>query len=68
LLRQTSILTYTANTKIQLLTPFLPSLATDATEEYHMLRLSFLIDRITDLIRNDSISDITDRIDLYSVS
>jgi hypothetical protein len=50
----------------QLLTSFLPTPSAEATEELHMLRLSCLFDRVTELIRNDSMTDITERSELFT--
>lgn len=50
---------------LQLLGACLPDASSPAYAEMNLFRLSFLFDRITDLIRNDSISDVTERSSLY---
>ena len=53
-------------TTLALLTAMLTSTTLDsATDELLLFRLSFLLDRVTDLMRNDSISELTQRRDLY---
>ena len=53
---------------LKLLAPFFPGpgAPTGPMEEIRIYRLSFLIDRIAELLRNDSIIDITQRKDLYT--
>jgi hypothetical protein len=50
---------------LQLLGPSLPDISSPATVEKTLFRLSFLFDSIAELIRNDSISDVMERADLY---
>jgi hypothetical protein len=53
---------------LKLLITFLPGPGSPAApiEEIRLYRLTFLIDRIAELLRNDSIIDITQRKDLYT--
>jgi len=53
---------------LKLLTTFLPSphSPTGPVEEIRLYRLSFLFDRIAELLRNDSVIDITQRKELYT--
>jgi baculoviral IAP repeat-containing protein 6 len=53
---------------LKLLTTFLPGPDSPSgpIEEIRLYRLSFLFDRIAELLRNDSIIDITQRKKLYS--
>lgn len=50
---------------LQLLGQCLPHVSSPAISESNLFRLSMLFDRITDLIRNDSIADVTERVALY---
>jgi hypothetical protein len=51
---------------LKILPPFLPSSSSKpAPELFAMFRLSLLIDRLAELIRNDSVTDMTKRKDLY---
>lgn len=53
---------------LKLLITFLPGVGSPSgpIEEIRLYRLSFLFDKITELLRNDSIIDITQRKDLYT--
>ncbi len=50
---------------LRLLTPSLTPAASVTDEEFSLISLSFLLDRLSDLLRNDSIEDMTTRSDLY---
>lgn len=50
---------------VKLLNACLPDLDSDTSMELTMLRLSSLLDKATQMIRNDSIVDITQRFDVY---
>jgi hypothetical protein len=60
-------------TILKLLIAFLPDAAEEsapsaAAEALSLLRLSFLFDRVAELIRNDSITDMVERRDLYNAA
>ncbi len=50
---------------LRLLVPSLASADNLTEEELSLISLSFLLDRLSDLLRNDSIEDMTSRSDLY---
>ncbi|KAL5317694.1 hypothetical protein ACEPPN_014792 [Leptodophora sp. 'Broadleaf-Isolate-01'] len=50
---------------VKILGACLPPMDSDTTIELDMFRLGILFDKIIQLIRNDSIVDITDRLDVY---
>lgn len=50
---------------LRLMGPCLPDASSLAVVESNLFRLGMLFDHITDLIRNDSISDVTERAELY---
>ncbi|EKD13995.1 uncharacterized protein L3040_008001 [Drepanopeziza brunnea f. sp. 'multigermtubi'] len=51
---------------VKLLIACLPDFSSDASAELNMFRLSTLFDKLTEMIRNDSIVDITERFDVYN--
>lgn len=53
---------------VKILGACLPPLNSDTTIELDMLRLGTLLDKIIQLIRNDSIVDITERLEVYQAT